>query len=108
MDNNTTVRIFDKLDDISDRLARVETQIEQNYTQNQTDHTNMSSIIAELKEDIDELKDAHDEQQSVLDKRAGAHQVYGGIWGLVLAGIGGGGMVAIGGLLGKMIGIFGG
>lgn len=100
----TVERIFDKLDDISERLARVETQIEQNHS----DHNNMISMIADLRKEVDTLQAGHNDQQSTLDKNAGKGQVYGGIWQLILALVSGGILVAIGGLIAKAIGLFGG
>ena len=104
-ESNSISRIFEKLDDISDRLARVETTIEAHYVQNQQDHTNLTAIIEELKTDVKDLEKNQDEQQTVLDARKGQHSIFSGMWQIILAMISGGIMLALGGWLAKMIGI---
>lgn len=102
---STNKRIFEVLDDIRDRLARVETTIEAHYVQNQQDHNNLTAIIEELKTDVKDLEKNQDEQQTVLDARKGQHSIFSGMWQFILAMISGGIMLALGGWLAKMIGI---
>ena len=111
---NTKSRIFDKLDevkdemhDVSERLARVEENQKSHYKDNDQQHNVMVSNIAEVKEKVDLTANRIDEVESLLDKREGQHGVFGNIWQLVLAVIGGGILVTVGGIIAKAIGIFG-
>ena len=111
---NTKARIFDKLEevkdevhDVSERLARVEENQKSHYKDNDQQHNVMVSNIAEVKEKVDSTANRIDEVESLLDKREGQHGVFGNIWQLVLAAVGGGALIAIGGIVAKAIGIFG-
>ena len=108
--DHTKTRIFDKLEDlgkevseVSERLARVEENQKSHYR----DHDVMTASISELKESVDEVKSRVDDVESVLDQRTGQHGVFGNIWQLCLALVGGGILVTVGGLIAKAIGIFG-
>lgn len=92
-------RAIEKLDDISERLTRVETRIEQNNVQNEAEHNQLTSLFLELKSEVDDLRNGHNSQQSKIDKGVGR-------WQVVLAMIGGGLVVAIGNYLAKVFGLF--
>ena len=112
--DHTKIRIFEKLDDlddkigdVSERLARVEENQKSHYRDNDQQHNTMVSNIAEVKESVSEFAERLDEVESILDQRAGQHGVFGNIWQLVLALVGGGILVTVGGIIAKAIGIFG-
>lgn len=111
--DQTTNRLFEKLDelkddlhDVSERLARVEENQQSHYKDNDNQHNQMVSNIAEMKTEVHEVAERIDEVESALDKRSGEHKVFGGIWHLVITLIAGGGLVTIGGIIAKLIGIF--
>ena len=112
--DHTKIRIFEKLDefgkdlsDVSERLARVEENQKSHYRDNDQQHNVMVSNIAEVKTSVDNVMARVDEVESILDQRSGQHGVFGNIWQLVLALVGGGILVTIGGIIAKAIGIFG-
>ena len=126
--DETIQRMIDKFDekldkladgqsDIRERVTRVEGKFdtfeerqENHYEQNQREHNDMVSLFSGYKERTDEeikdLRDGHAGQQSVLDVRKGERQVLGRGWELLIALIAGGVLLAVGGWLAKIIGIF--
>ena len=91
---DTTQRLFEKLDTLKDVINEVKTDVavikekqSKHYELNDKEHQNMVSIIADtkievddIKEEISGLKEGHDEQQSVLDVRTGIHKA---VWWIV-------------------------
>lgn len=121
---STTIRIFEKLDDIAqtisdikERITRVETHQEDYAKENDTQHTQMISLVSDNKEDLDreitevrdeikKLREGYEKQKSILDERKGERKIFGIGWDLILALVGGGVLVTVGGLIAKAIGIF--
>ena len=103
----TTQRIFEKLDELKDelhevsnRLTKVEENQKNHYKDNDRQHNEMTSNIVELKDRINEV-------ESVLDKRAGERKVFGNGWQLILTLLSGAALLALGGLASKILGVFG-
>lgn len=114
LSDHTKLRIFEKLDefgrdlsDVSERLARVEENQKSHYRDNDQQHNVMVSNIVEVKKSVDSVANRVDEVESILDQRSGQHGVFGNIWQFVLALVGGGVLVTVGGIVAKAIGIFG-
>ena len=114
MSTETTVRIFDKLEEVKDevhevseRLVRVEENQKSHYKENDQQHNEMVSNIAEVKEQMNEVKNRINEVESVLDERVGERKVFGSVWSLILTLLSGAALLALGGLASKILGVFG-
>lgn len=123
--DHTKNRIFEKLDELKDdlhekfgemkdevhkidvRLGKVEQNQESHFKENDQQHIEMRATFIEVKDSLTNVSTRIDEVESVLDQRVGERKVFGSVWHLVIALIAGGGLLALGGITSKLLGIFG-
>ena len=101
-----TEMVFDKLEELQKGQVTICNRLTTLETKNDEQHTNMEHRFNSVDSRLGALEVSDKMQDRELHQQEGKREVFGKGWEFILAIIGGGALVAIGGWLAKLIGIF--